>query len=1068
MKPIKLIISAFGPYADKMPAIEFGDFEEKGYFLISGDTGAGKTMIFDAMCFALYGETSGHDRDKGRLKSEYADSGTDSYVDFYFSHGGKEYHILRKPAYDRINNRGNITNEPEKVIFYYPDGSTVEGKRRVDGTKDEPGIVKELLHIDYNQFSQIAMIAQGEFRSLLNAKTDKRTEILRTIFNTGSYKNIEYRLKDRKSKSEEEKYNLSERMKQHFDDVTADENDEIASELAGMKEKTDGFKTIWNLEEIIELTKRVIEADKVKTDPLNNTLKEAENELEKYRIKFASAKENNDKIRNLNDLIKEKESLEAKKQSIDDLFLLLDRQKASLKVYPEYKNWESQKNKLEDIKIQIKERKEALEKAIEEEKLATDMNKEAEKRRDEAEGLRKKAEKIDEDKNKYELREKYTNRLENLDRELSDTDKKTETVKNEKELLNKRTEQLKETIEALKDSPVKYSETNAQKEKLETLSDSIDRLANDRVRERNNKKTDLLNKQTLYEKSRREYDEVMEEYNTAEKQSEYSRAGILAAKLKEGEKCPVCGSTHHPDPAKLTDTDITDEDLKKLKEKKEALEKKKTDHMTDAKSANEAYIQYEESLSNEITECIKDCNKKTGSNIGFEGDIEYLIAKLAEVRSITEKMIADNEALLSKYSDDSAMLERSQEKLKYCEGAGMDELNKREEELTKNRQNLDKERISIVTELKNLEGLGYADWKTAESERSEAYITCNKIIDMINETEKRKQEAGKIVTAIRSAAIEQENNKSQQEKEEAVLKEAFENELKARNFQSADEMKMYYVSEEDIKDEEEKIGKYKELVLANRTKLEQAEKEADGKTYIDIEELKAECDERETNVKKIRADINKIENRIIINQQKLEAIISNVERYKKVSHENNIYTRLYNLVSGQKTGNLKITLEQYIQAAGFEGIIKAANRRLGPMSDGQFELFRKEDASGKQSNTFLDLEVLDNYTGHRRPVCNLSGGESFKASLSLALGLSDTVSSNMGGIQMDALFIDEGFGTLDRRSIESAMNIIINLSGKNKLVGIISHREELKETVTQQIIVKKTREGSRFEVDRGL
>ena len=158
----------------------------------------------------------------------------------------------------------------------------------------------------------------------------------------------------------------------------------------------------------------------------------------------------------------------------------------------------------------------------------------------------------------------------------------------------------------------------------------------------------------------------------------------------------------------------------------------------------------------------------------------------------------------------------------------------------------------------------------------------------------------------------------------------------------------------------------------------------------------------------------------------------------------------------------------YIQAAGFDGIIAAANRRLLPMSDGQYELYRQEDSLGRRSNNFLDLEVLDNYTGHRRPVGNLSGGESFKASLSLALGLSDTVSSNLGGIQMDALFVDEGFGTLDRKSIDSAMEILVNLTGSNKLVGIISHREELMENIPQQIKVKKAKDGSRITVECGI
>ncbi|MBQ1378171.1 MAG: hypothetical protein IIY77_09385 [Lachnospiraceae bacterium] len=172
------------------------------------------------------------------------------------------------------------------------------------------------------------------------------------------------------------------------------------------------------------------------------------------------------------------------------------------------------------------------------------------------------------------------------------------------------------------------------------------------------------------------------------------------------------------------------------------------------------------------------------------------------------------------------------------------------------------------------------------------------------------------------------------------------------------------------------------------------------------------------------------------------------------------------MVKGKtKTG--RITLEQFVQAAGFDGIIRAANRRLLPMSDNQFEMYRQEDSLSRRSNTFLDLEVLDNYTGRRRPVGNLSGGESFKASLSLALGLSDTVSMNNGGVQMDALFVDEGFGTLDRKSIENAMDILNGLSSANKLVGVISHREELMENIPQQILVKKEKDGSHITVDLG-
>jgi exonuclease SbcC len=275
------------------------------------------------------------------------------------------------------------------------------------------------------------------------------------------------------------------------------------------------------------------------------------------------------------------------------------------------------------------------------------------------------------------------------------------------------------------------------------------------------------------------------------------------------------------------------------------------------------------------------------------------------------------------------------------------------------------------------------------------------------------------------------------------------------------------VEETEIAANETTLNKYDTALILNQKQLEQAEKEAEGRKRIDVDILNEEAVQKQNQLNAVREEAANIGMRLKTNKAKKETIQKLQPKLEKARKDSAILHNLYALVKGQ-TRNGKITLEQYVQAAGFDGIIRAANRRLLPMSEGQFELFRQEDSLGKRSSTFLDLEVLDNYTGHRRPVGNLSGGESFKASLSLALGLSDTVSSNIGGVQMDALFIDEGFGSLDRKSIENAMDILLNLSSSHKLVGIISHREELKESIPQQIKVTKTREGSTVETDCGV
>ncbi|MCF0261088.1 MAG: hypothetical protein HUJ54_14605, partial [Erysipelotrichaceae bacterium] len=290
--------------------------------------------------------------------------------------------------------------------------------------------------------------------------------------------------------------------------------------------------------------------------------------------------------------------------------------------------------------------------------------------------------------------------------------------------------------------------------------------------------------------------------------------------------------------------------------------------------------------------------------------------------------------------------------------------------------------------------------------------------------------------------------------------------IESSPFADAEEMLSFCIAESRIEESEKNITDYHAKLLSSNEQLAAAQKDAAGRALMDVTALEAQREECQKRLDSVRDEEYKVKSRMAFNEDLKTKIADQQEIYERSKKDHALTKRLSDLVRGQ-TGNGKITLEQYVQASGFDGIIDSANKRLKPMSDNQFVLHRKQDSLGKRSNTFLDLEVEDLYSGTRRPVSNLSGGESFKASLSLALGLSDTISSNLGGIQMDALFVDEGFGTLDRKSIESAMDTLVKLSGNNKLVGIISHREELKDNIPQQIKVTKTRNGSSISIDTG-
>lgn len=1060
MKPIKLIISAIGPYAGTMPPIEFDAFEEKGLFLISGDTGAGKTTIFDAICFALYGTASGTYRDTKNLRSEYAADSAKSYVDFYFSHQGKAFHVWRQPSYERRKQRGSgVIVEKEKAIFYE------EGQAPVEGLTQVNNAVKELLHIDEKQFKQIVMIAQGEFRDLLNAKTEQRTEILRTIFSTSGYKNIEYRLKDRMNASFERKTKAENSIVQHFEDVSAKEEDVLFEELEELKKRAGRSGSAWNLDEILDMIERLLLSDREQLRNRKAELEKEETELRKNNKAFALAQINNEFIEKKEKLEKEKEDLENQRAEIDEIILRLDRQKkAARNVNPSYMAWVKKCEEVSSVREQIKEAEVNLEKAAENAKQAEIVLTAAKKLEPEAEKLKQIIIRIEDEKEKYQQKEE----LDGKSKELEELDKNIETeeekIRKAEEALQEKIKILGETVKALKGKPAELTEAKNKSEKLKKLLKDLDTAIEEGIPEREKREKDLSGKQKIFLNARSKYEEVSSRRAEAEYMLENSRAGILAKKLVEGEKCPVCGSVHHPEPAKLTESCVSEDAFKKLQEEEAALQEEKSRANTEAEVAKTSLEEFERQLRIMLL----DCAKSPLLDITIEEKTMDELIRTVQTAKVQAAAIADEHmekcGLLER---DCKKLERAEKDLESARGEETEKLTFKKEELEGKKQKVKQELTETRTVLMTLKQLSFPDWKTAQKERKQAESKKKKIAEDIEKAEETKKNAETEVTAGKSVLKTLSENLKQQEKEEEILQKQLDKEISANGFSSAEEFRLYVADEKDITSAESKINNYMQDVIANEKQLSDARTDAEGKQRIDIEELKALCEKQNAEVELLRKNYTNDENRIRVNEEKQKSILGRKEELEKARKENGICQRLYNLVKGI-TGNGKITLEQYIQAAGFDGIIAAANRRLLPMSDGQYEMYRQKDSAGKKSNNFLDLEVLDNYTGRRRPVGNLSGGESFKASLSLALGLSDTVSSHLGGVQMDALFVDEGFGTLDRKSIDSAMEILTNLTGSNKLVGIISHREELMENIPQQIRVRKTKDGSRISVENGI
>lgn len=850
MKPIKLIISGIGPYGDRMPEINFQEFELNRPILIAGETGAGKTMIFDAICFALFDAVSGSYRGTDSLRSEYAQPGTESYVDFYFSHQGREYRIYRQPSYMRPMKRGSgFRQEKERAVLYPGDDAPIEGIKAVNQA------VRELLHVDEKQFKQLAMIAQGEFWGLLNARTEERTGILRHIFMTEGYKAMELQLREKRSRAVKAVDVLERSMLQYFGEAEAEPEGPLAEELEQLKARLSGSGGVCCVEEMLSLLDRAVAADRPSAEELRERL----------------------------------EQLRRSGQGLQKDFALAENNEHNIKKYT---------------------------------------------------GLKKQLAELQEQLADYEKRE----------RELAEAERGL------KEKLGK----LQEAQEKMREAPEQLAVCQQEAGSLAGLLERLENLQRQQIPRYSSVKKKLGRLQAGLVEAQAAHAAASGARQEGEMCLERNRAGILALGLQEGQPCPVCGSVSHPAPAGLPDRAVTEAEVKALQQKEKKAAEDRAAAAADAAAASAELAVLDEQIGSYMLECLQSSIWQEavarGEAFAMEVPDKAGLRQLYELVQLQKGQLAGILTGKQKKADE---LQETVRRLRRVERELAAAGGRETDELRRKRQLLQKEREAIGAAIADREGqLQLLGQLTGSGGCSEA----------------------ELAEYRRALQIKLQENKAQQEK----------------------------------------------------------------------------CQQAE----------GRISRRMENNLSRRDKIAGQQAAFEKAKHEAAILGRLYNLVSGQ-TGNGKLTLEQYVQAAGFDSIIRAANRRLGPMSDGQYELYRQEKELGNKSHTYLDLEVLDNYTGRRRPVRSLSGGESFKASLSLALGLSDKVSSELGGICMDALFIDEGFGTLDRKSIERAMDILLKLSDSRKLVAIISHREELIEAVPQQIQVTKTRSGSSLRIETG-
>lgn len=1055
MRPIKLIMNAFGPYAGRAE-VDFSMFGEKGIFLITGDTGAGKTTIFDAITFALFNKTSGTEREIATLRSDFADPGEDTYVELTFSHMGREYTVYRSPQYQKPKSRGEgFTTKPAKaVLTREPDGP-------IEGTKPVNDAVEDLLRINYDQYKQISMIAQGEFRKVLNADGKSRGEILQKIFGTAGYKQMGFLTDLRYKRAYGEMADLYRSIDQYFDGTECDGESVLAEPIAEQKKLSGTDRAQHQIEKRIALLEDLIEEDRVRQGEQEKLLKEKKTAAELASKKLALIQADNALFDKYDESVKVKNQLDSRKAEMEALTEVLARQKKAVyEVKPVYDVYLAAKQALEKTNTEYQQALQAQNMS----RMSVNM---AEMRLNDAEAQiplmeQKKAEAalLKQEEENYQLHDRLVKELETCTKQISKQGELLDEKEAEVERLRETVAVQDERIEILADRPQKAAVLQGEAERLSLQLAECENLLEVRFSSMVNAEEKLAASQEDYRLKRSSFDAVNERFYAMERQLEASRAGLLARLLEEGKPCPVCGSAHHPKPAVLVDETVTEEALEVLKAEKDHAEQVKTKAGEDAASAKASFDGEKKALYELAAKVLK-----TEESL-LPDECSELEQQACEYyrQMVRQKNETDGELKrCSEESEELALLQSAVKKNK----AKIAEMDEDIKGIREQLQKMELESGRLQGQLDSMKPLAYDSLEKAVQARETLEQEAEALQDNLQKKQMGLTTARERFSAEKAKAESLSGQISTQQQDAAEKEKSFTAVLKQHDFHEAAEFLAFVQDKSVILEGEEKLQAYTVAVTANRANLQSEEADIRGKVRTDqcqAETEAAECRQAEEEAQRTLGEV-------VRRRQNNETIYDKIRKQHDQAAEKlqevTMLKNLADILQGKAAGKNKTSFETYVQMAGFDDIINAANKRLQPISGGQYQLYRHEDLEAK-GNVALNLDILDNYTGKKRPVSTLSGGESFMASLSLALGLSDRVTANAGGIRIDTLFIDEGFGTLDEKSLQDALNMLHELSDSNKLIGIISHREELKEVIPKKVIIKKNNKGSRIETDLGL
>lgn len=1024
MKPLRLKMRGIGPYSREID-IDFTNLNESGLFLITGPTGAGKTSIFDGITFALYGKMNLDDTEKKNgILSDFVDMEDykNAYVEFYFDLDGVEYRIKRTPEYPYINRNGKEDSKPESCEVEF--GDTLKNRKK----ETDLFITQEIIKLSYDQFKKIMMLAQGSFNEFIKSDSNDKAEILKQIFDTSIYSNFEVKLKEKRAELSKNLETERNRTKGKLSSLNIENSEwsEILKQESINYEKIDTILT----DEFVknEILKNGVEAEKISKESLRDELKR----------KLAETQTINENIDKFNDAKLNLEKLLERASEIEVLEEKKERYESALKIKSDVDSYENLSKRV----IETKDNYERTHRYLEEIKTSNSESISGiEAYRDELKKLEIQTsgfEKLDGEKKNHDEAVKAAH--EAIDK-IGATD---ELIKK----LNEERLKLEGYHEELAAEKIVISENVILREKLEQkISELKLALLNiQNILEVLDRKSQLWenleNFQEELEIKEKSAEESLHNYNSLHNAWFQSEAYKFSSKLVEGEGCPVCGSTTHPHPAEKPENIPTEAHLEKAK--------------IDYEKLNSAKNKLQGSID-ELKKQIKNVEEEFG-NLCQKNEIspeeEVVFEKKNSLISELEKSEREIKTLPTRKDLDE--LEKRIKKSETDKDSIREKLNQydKEMELAAAKVENSVKEIRRVEELFTKEKISIESFEAVKNEKTLELISKKKLVS----------ETDKIIEKIKSEETRSEEimrslEKLGEEQRDSEIK--YKQGLSENGFETIEN----YLDALSIN----KPALEKEIEIYSQGKLryellKEQFKDYEGRERVETEDLKLQ--EREVNTaiesieKKIRDFVA-----LISPIKKLRDELGTIRKSQETAElECARIGKLYDISQG-KYGNLKnnVSFQNYVLGIYFQEVLDRANIRLFSMTNKQYRMEIDNSKKGNK-NSGLELNVYDTHTGKVRSIKTLSGGETFKASMALALGLSDVVQAQNGGIKLDSVFIDEGFGTLDDESLSAAIDVLVAIQNSGRTVGIISHVNELKQIIPAQIIVEKDDRGSRVRV----